>query len=207
MAHEWRPWTSGWGQGSNISWMTFYVRSPGCSLESSSHLLEGCILTSWCFDAFRIRSAWSSEFPVDPGDDPFVGWEWWWCGRGYRGPKTIFWRGWKWKLLSRVWLCNPMDYSPWDSPGQNTGVGSLSFPRGSSQPRDWTQIFTSFTRWATREAFEEGTWILLETERPTWGALSYQKSGGAGGRNGRVSWTLGGVFHAIGSLLASNSSG
>ena len=30
-------------------------------------------------------------------------------------------------------------YSPWNSPGQNTGVGSLSF-RGSSQPRDRTQI-------------------------------------------------------------------
>ena len=23
-------------------------------------------------------------------------------------------------------LCNPLDYSPWSSPGQNTGVGSLS---------------------------------------------------------------------------------
>ena len=23
-------------------------------------------------------------------------------------------------------LCGPMDYSPWNSPGQNTGVGSLS---------------------------------------------------------------------------------
>ena len=23
-------------------------------------------------------------------------------------------------------LCDPMDYSPWNSPGQNTGVGSLS---------------------------------------------------------------------------------
>ena len=22
-------------------------------------------------------------------------------------------------------LCNPMDYSPWNSPGQNTGLGSL----------------------------------------------------------------------------------
>ena len=31
-------------------------------------------------------------------------------------------------------------YSPWNSPGQNTGVGSLSFSRGSSQPRDWTQV-------------------------------------------------------------------
>ena len=27
-------------------------------------------------------------------------------------------------------LCDPMDYSPWNSPGQNTGVGSLSLLRG-----------------------------------------------------------------------------
>ena len=27
-------------------------------------------------------------------------------------------------------------HSPWNSPGQNTGVGTLSFSRGSSQPRD-----------------------------------------------------------------------
>ena len=34
--------------------------------------------------------------------------------------------------------------SPWNSPGQNTGVGSLSFlpPTGSSQPRDRTHVST-----------------------------------------------------------------
>ena len=32
-------------------------------------------------------------------------------------------------------------YSPWNSPGQNAGVGSLSLLRGSSQPRD--QTFTA----------------------------------------------------------------
>ena len=46
-------------------------------------------------------------------------------------------------------------YSPWNSPGQNTGVGSLSFSRGPSQPRDWTQFSRIagrfFTRWATRK--------------------------------------------------------
>ena len=46
-------------------------------------------------------------------------------------------------------------YSPWDSPGQNTGVGSLSFSRWSSQPRDWTQVSCIagrfFTSWATRK--------------------------------------------------------
>ena len=36
-------------------------------------------------------------------------------------------------------LCNPMDYSPWNSPGQNAGVGSLSllqgiFPTQGSDP-------------------------------------------------------------------------
>ena len=43
---------------------------------------------------------------------------------------------WKWKLLSRVWL---FLYSPWNSPGQNTGVGSCSllqgiFPTQGSNP-------------------------------------------------------------------------
>ena len=36
-------------------------------------------------------------------------------------------------------LCNNMDYSPWNSPGQNTGVGSFSllqgiFPTRGSNP-------------------------------------------------------------------------
>ena len=31
---------------------------------------------------------------------------------------------------SVVSLCNPMDCSPWNSPGQNTGVGSLSLLQG-----------------------------------------------------------------------------
>ena len=44
-------------------------------------------------------------------------------------------------------------YSPWNSPGQNTGV--VPFSRASSQPRDWTQVShiagRFFTSWATRE--------------------------------------------------------
>ena len=49
-------------------------------------------------------------------------------------------------------------YSPWNSPGQNTGVGSLSllqgiFPtQGSNQVSHITGGF--FTSWATREAGE-----------------------------------------------------
>ena len=39
-------------------------------------------------------------------------------------------------------FCDPMDsiYSPWNSAGQKTGVGSLSLLQGSSQPRDETQV-------------------------------------------------------------------
>ena len=43
-------------------------------------------------------------------------------------------------------------YSPWNSPGQNTGVGSLSLLRWSSQPRDQTLVShiagRFFTSWA-----------------------------------------------------------
>ena len=48
--------------------------------------------------------------------------------------------------------------TPWNSPGQNAGVGSLPFSRGSSQPRDRAQVShiagEFFTRWATKEAQE-----------------------------------------------------
>ena len=38
---------------------------------------------------------------------------------------------WKWKSLSPVRLCDPLDCnSPWNSPGQNTGVGRLSHLQG-----------------------------------------------------------------------------
>ena len=58
-------------------------------------------------------------------------------------------------------LCNPIDlYSPWNSPGQNTGVGGLSFFQGVFETRDWTQISSIaggfFTSWATREAQNTG---------------------------------------------------
>ena len=63
---------------------------------------------------------------------------------------------WKWKLLimsNSLWLHGP--YSPWNFPGQNTGVGRLfPFSRGSSQPRDWTQVSHTadrfLTSWATQ---------------------------------------------------------
>ena len=65
------------------------------------------------------------------------------------------------KLLSRIWLCDPMDCS---LPGSSVyGIfqarvlewGALSFSRGSSRPRDRSQVChivgRHFTVWATRQ--------------------------------------------------------
>ena len=65
---------------------------------------------------------------------------------------------WKWKSLRHVRLFA----SPWDSPGQNPGVGSLSllqgiFPTQGSNP-GLSHIAGGFlTSWATREAQEYST--------------------------------------------------
>ena len=45
----------------------------------------------------------------------------------------------KWKSLSRGWLCDHGLYTPWNSPGQNAGVSSISllqriFPTQGSNP-------------------------------------------------------------------------
>ena len=46
-------------------------------------------------------------------------------------------------------------YSPWNSPGQNTGVSSFPFSRESTQPKDQAQVSciadSFFTSWATGE--------------------------------------------------------
>ena len=61
----------------------------------------------------------------------------------------------KWKWLSRVWLCDPMD-CPWNSLGQNIGVGSLSLLQGIFPTQELNQglLFAGgfFTNWAIREA-------------------------------------------------------
>ena len=52
-------------------------------------------------------------------------------------------------------LCDPMDY-PWNSSARKLEWVAFSFSRGSSQPRDWTQVIRIiggfFTSWAPREA-------------------------------------------------------
>ena len=86
-------------------------------------------------------------------------------------------------------------YSPWNSPGRNTGVSSLSLIQGIFPTRDQTQVSCTagrfFTSWATREAQEhwsvclsflqqmfpiqESNWGLLHCRRILY-QLSYQGS-------------------------------
>ena len=51
---------------------------------------------------------------------------------------------------------------PWDSPGENAGVGCQASSRASSRPRDGTRISTS-------PALAEGFF----TTSATWGALMF----------------------------------
>ena len=54
---------------------------------------------------------------------------------------------------------------PWDSPGKNTGVSCHYPSRGSSQPRDRTQVSCIaggfFITWAIREAHQGSCWVLM----------------------------------------------
>ena len=79
--------------------------------------------------------------------------------------KCIFKRKWKWKLLSRARLFATL-YSPWNSlwdsiqpmnsPGQNTGVGSVSHFQGifPGIKSFFHMAGGFFTSWATREGLQ-----------------------------------------------------
>jgi len=55
-----------------------------------------------------------------------------------------------------------MDYRPWNSPGQNTGAVAFPFSRGSSQPRNRTQVSHIaggfFTSWEAH--VKQGLWLI-----------------------------------------------
>ena len=59
---------------------------------------------------------------------------------------------WKWKSVSRVWLFSTHGlYSPWNSPGQSTGVGSLSLLQG---------IFPTLWSLGWEDSLEEETYSV-----------------------------------------------
>ena len=66
---------------------------------------------------------------------------------------------WKWKSQSCLTFCNPMDYTIHGIlQARILEWVAVPFSRGSSQPRDWTQLShiagRFFTSWATREAWQ-----------------------------------------------------
>ena len=66
----------------------------------------------------------------------------------------------KWKAFSCVWL-----FVALESPARILEWDAFPFSRGSSQPRDWSQIShivgKFFTNWATREAYSGGESMFL----------------------------------------------
>ena len=81
---------------------------------------------------------------------------------------------WKWKSLSHVRLFEaPWLYSPWNSPGQNIGVGSLSLLQGNlSNPAMESTSLTSpalagrfFTTSPTSEAILCQSWAQMSTAK------------------------------------------
>ena len=98
---------------------------------------------------------------------------WLWGGRigGSTVPGRVSWPVrhnsiWKWKSLSGVWLCDPKDYTV-HGVLQTRILEWVAFPfsRGSSQPRDRTQVSCIaggfFTSWATREALNMLTCVTM----------------------------------------------
>ena len=72
----------------------------------------------------------------------------------------------KWKSFCYVQLCW-CGICPWNVPGQNTGVPSLSLLQEIFPTQDQTQVShiasRFFTSWATREA---RTWVYKHTKNP-----------------------------------------
>ena len=87
---------------------------------------------------------------------------------------------WKWKLLSRVSLRPHGLYSPWNSPGQNTGVGSLSLPQGIF-PNLGSNPGLPHCRWLVDQLSHKGSpRILPFSSRSSWPKNWTRVSGTAG---------------------------
>ena len=92
------------------------------------------------------------------------------------------------KVIQSCWtLCNPMD-SPWNFPGQNTGVGSISLLQGSSQPRDQTEVLL-YCRWILYQLSHKGSPRILE-----WVSLSFLQGIFPSQESNQIACIAGGFF-------------
>ena len=94
----------------------------------------------------------------------------------------------KWKSLSCVWLCNPGLYSPWNSPHQNTGVGSLSLLQGIF-PTQKLNPGLPHCRQILYKLSHQGSPRKLE-----WVAYPFSRGSFQPRNHTGVSWFVGGFF-------------
>ena len=78
-------------------------------------------------------------------------------GHGFLECKMWMWSEVKWKLLSRIWLFA----IPWNSPGQNTGVSSLSLLQGIFPTQESNQALL-YCRWILYQLSYQGSPRILE---------------------------------------------
>ena len=95
---------------------------------------------------------------------------------------------WKWKSLSPVLLCDPMDCSPWNSPGQNTVVGSLFLFQGIF-PTQGSNPGLLHCRWILYQLSHKGSPRILE-----WVAYPFSRGSSRPRNQTRVSCIAGRFF-------------
>ena len=93
-----------------------------------------------------------------------------------------------WKSLSRIQLWPHGPYSPWNSPGQNTGVGSLSLPQGIF-PTQGSNIGLLHCRWILHQLSHKGSPRILE-----WVAYPFSRGSSQHRNRTRVSCIASGFF-------------
>ena len=86
--------------------------------------------------------------------------------------------------------CDPMHYiySPWNSPGQKTGAGSLSLLQGTFPTQGLNQDLLN-CRWILYQLSHKGSPRILE-----WLAYSFSRGSSWPRNQTRVSWIAGGFF-------------
>ena len=107
-----------------------------------------------------------------------------------RNLRTLKLNKWKWKSLHWVWLFATTwtVYSPWNSPGQNTGEGSHCLFQGSSQPRDQTQVSCDCRR-ILYHLSHKGSPRILE-----WVDFAFSRGSSQPRNQTAVSWIAGKFF-------------
>ena len=96
---------------------------------------------------------------------------------------------WKWKLLSHVQLvATPWTVSPWNSPGQNTGVGNCSLLQGII-PTQGSNLGLSHWRRILYQLSYQGSPRILE-----WVAVSFSRGFSQPRDRTQVSCIAGGFF-------------